>query len=123
MNIICALKKSRITATSIKSMKVNNRELTHPIEICNAFNTYFCSIGQKFVANGFKTHKDKPFVTSKKDVSKAVRQQKPTRPVNGNLEQKLVNGQRNDFGVSCRNTTHQVVSDYQQQVKTMRNFI
>jgi hypothetical protein len=47
INTIWALKKSRMTATIIKHLKVNNAEITCPNDICSAFNTYFSSIGQK----------------------------------------------------------------------------
>jgi hypothetical protein len=49
---VTAFQKSWKTAESIKSLKVNNYEFAglHPSEVCNAFNLYFCSIGQKLVS-------------------------------------------------------------------------
>jgi hypothetical protein len=72
INTVWALKKSRVTATSIKHLKVNNAEITCPNDICSAFNTYFSSIGQKLVEklpitdddNGFASYMNKPVVNS-----------------------------------------------------------
>jgi hypothetical protein len=72
ISTVWALKKSGVTATSIKHLKVNNAEITCPNVICSVFNTYFSSKGQKLVeklpiiddVNRFASYMNKPTVNS-----------------------------------------------------------
>ena len=48
LNLVCSFKKNK-TQTAVNKIIVNGREITEPLEICNEFNNYFCTVGEKLV--------------------------------------------------------------------------
>jgi hypothetical protein len=49
INMVSALNKSNKSFKTINKLIIGNTELSNPQDICNAFNSYFCSVGENLV--------------------------------------------------------------------------